>query len=54
MGIDLWLLIGLMVARILMGGLNILMGGLIGGIDQLFIGNPAYKSFTIFYLNKCV
>ena len=51
MGIDLWLLIGLMVARILMGGLNILMGGLIGGIDQLFIGNPAYKSFTIFYYN---
>ena len=27
MGIDLWVLIGLMVARILMGGLNILIGG---------------------------
>ena len=42
-----WVLIGLMVAEIL-------MGGLIGGIDWLCIGNPVYKTFTTFYLNKCV
>ena len=47
MGIDSWVLIGLMVA-------GILIGGFIGDIDQLCIGNPAYKRFRIFYLNKYV
>ena len=49
-----WVLIELMVAGILMGGLNIFMCGLIGGMDRHCIGNPAYKRFRIFYLNKFV